>query len=258
MTQFVKNAVYALWNILTFGRGVARTVSGFRIKFPPKWSRYFESNYEKANVNFISSNCKRGMTFIDIGAHLGLMSVIAAKLVGPEGSVLSFEPARNTFNIFRKVISMNGLTEIVKPFEMAVSDRNTMVDFLIDENEGSNANSMVARPDRKARSVQVRVISLDSFVIENKINHVDFIKIDAEGVEIDVLKGASEVIRKFKPAIILAIHPRLIRNNGQMFEELLPLIRAMGYDIRCKGFAMSDEEFIGQTDFFDVHLTSRI
>jgi hypothetical protein len=93
MLKRIKNIIYGAVDMVTFGKGIPRTINGFRILFPPKWFRYFESDYESANVAFLKTNCKEGMRVMDIGAHIGLLSVTAGQLAGPSGKVYAFEPA---------------------------------------------------------------------------------------------------------------------------------------------------------------------
>ncbi|MDZ4715335.1 MAG: FkbM family methyltransferase [Cytophagales bacterium] len=254
MMRSIKNATYFIWDLITLRRGVEREISGFRVRFPPKWSKYHEPDYEIENVKFIRAHCGKNMKCVDIGAHLGLFSVIAGKLVGAEGRVYSFEPTPVTFQALCRIIAINHLTGTVTPVHAAVSDIVTKADFHIDSHEGSNANSLVVRTDKARTPVRVNVVTLDSYVKENQIPRIDFIKIDAEGTELSVLRGAAQVIERDKPKIILAIHPILIRRNNHRPEEIFPLLKEWGYEVWLEGSRIEREEFCAREDFFDVHL----
>ena len=250
----LKNTIYHLLDLLTLNAGIPRRINGHLVRFPAKWSRYFEPDYEKANMEFLTQHCKAGMTVADIGAHLGLMSVILSKCVGKEGAIYAFEPTESTFAVLQKIIRMNGAEKIIRPFRKAVSNFEGELNFFVDEQEGSNANSLVNRPDKSRSFKKVEVISLDHFITSNTIPKLDILKIDAEGSELDVLLGAEKILLQFRPKIILAMHPPLIKNNLQKPEEIYDLITRLKYTVTFRGKQMTRQDFSAKTDFFDVHL----
>ncbi len=254
--SFVKNSIYKIADILTLNKGLPNRINNYRILFPAKWARYFEKDYEKENIEFLTNTCIPGMTVIDIGAHLGLMSVIISKLIGDKGKIYSFEPTPKTFAIFKDIIKKNNGDKIIFPFNKAVSNFDGKMDFFVDENEGSNANSLVGRKDKSRISEKMDVTTLDTFVKEMKLDKLDLIKIDAEGSELDVLHGALETFEKFKPKIVLAIHPSLIKNNNQNIGDIFDVIHSLEYDVHYRSEILTKEIFIGKQDFFDVHLIS--
>ncbi len=249
-----KNTIYTIADVLTLNKGFTRTINNYSVRFPAKWARYFESDYEKENVAFLAKTCKPGMTVIDIGAHLGLMSVIIAKLVGKKGKVYAFEPTPSTFALLKKIIVLNKFTEIISPINKAASNFTGLVDFFVDDHEGSNANSLVNRSDKNRTSQKTEVDTLDNIVEGLKLAKLDLIKIDAEGSELDVMNGAKKSIDKYKPIIILAIHPPLIKNNGQRTEDIYDLIQSLGYTVNFRSEILTKDIFCSNPDFFDVHL----
>lgn len=250
----LKNTVYNLIDVLTLHKGISRKINNYAVRFPAKWFRYFEADYEQENVAFLTKTCKEGMVVIDIGAHLGLMSVIIAKLIGKHGKLYSFEPTPKTFEILKKIIHINDCDNIVTPFNKAVSNFVGLVDFFVDENEGSNANSLVGRKDKIRSAQKIEVNTLDNCVAELKLEKLDLIKIDAEGSELDVLNGAKNTIENFKPILILAIHPSLIKNNGQSLEAIFDVLVNFNYTIYYQDQILTKDLFCHKTDFFDVHL----
>lgn len=259
MMRAAKNIVYSLIDVLTLQRGIPRRINGHTVHFPARWSKYFEDDYEKENIAFLTKECRAGMRVIDVGAHIGLVSVTCGKIVSPGGTVYAFEPTPGTFRILEKVISINGLKGTVIPVNKAVSKDAGTLDFYVDEqNEGSNANSLVSVNHRERKAMKIDVVSLDYFVKEQKLDRLDIIKIDAEGIELDVLQGAMQCIARFRPKIILAVHPSLIRNHGQSVEQLYSAIEKLGsYDLSYQEKPLGKEEFCRQPDFFDVHLVPR-
>jgi FkbM family methyltransferase len=250
----MKSTIYSLLNILTIGKGIPRKINGFKVYFPPRWSRYFEADYENENIAFLKANCREGMIVIDIGAHLGLISTITGQLVKPSGKVYAFEPTPQTFKTLKQIVQLNNLSENVICVNQAVSDSNGEIDFFIDNNEGSNANSLVHRSDRNRTSLKIKTTTIDSFTKDNNIEMLNLIKIDAEGVEYSVLKGAKESINKFKPKIILALHPTLITNNNNTLEDIYKLIEELKYTVFYQEKTLDIRTFCNKTDLFDVHL----
>lgn len=251
----IKNIIYRIIDTITFHKGLTCIVNGFKVKFPAKWYRYFESDYEKDNILFIKENCKHDMIAIDVGAHLGLMSIILSQLVGKKGKVISFEPTPQTYSVLKQVIKMNSAEESVFPVNKAVSKENTTIDFFLSSDEGSNSNSLVPKNHRDRKPIKISVTSIDLFVVENKISKVDFMKIDAEGSEYDVLLGAEKTIKNYRPIIILALHPPLIKNNNHDISNIYDFLINNHYKITFENYILSKEEFCTKEDFFDVHLT---
>lgn len=87
----LKELAYRVGDVLTFGRGVPRHISGQILRIPLRYFRYFPADYELNNIKFIHNYVHRDMTVVDVGAHIGLMSVILAQKVGPGGRVIAFE-----------------------------------------------------------------------------------------------------------------------------------------------------------------------
>ena len=87
-----------------------------------------------------------------------------------------------------------------------------------------------------------------------KISFIDIIKIDAEGAEYSVLKGSEKTLRKFRPKIILGLHPKSIENFGDSLILIYDFISTLGYKITYENAIMSKEVFINKCDIFDVRL----
>lgn len=253
-----KNIIYSIVDLIILGKGLPCSVNGFTVKFPAKWFRYFENDYEKENILFLKENCKPNMIVFDIGAHLGLMSIICSQLINKKGKVYSFEPTPKTFEVLKEVIKINKVSDIVIPINKAVSNETKKIDFYLSADEGSNSNSLVSKNHRDRKPIQIDVTSLDIFAKENDITQIDVIKIDAEGSEYDVLLGAKNIISSFKPKMILALHPPLIKNNGHNIEDIYAFLIQQNYIIKLNGSIIEKNEFCTKEDFFDVHLTPNL
>ena len=193
MRSLIKKLVYGLIDMLTSGKGVPKTFEGNKVRMPTKYFRYFPVGYEKDNFNFINKKVRPGMTILDIGAHIGLMSTVFGKKVGPSGKVFAFEPTPTTVSTLKHTIAINDLANVsVEPF--ALSDQIGKLTFYISDNAVDNSNSLVNnhRVDRAEKGIEVDVYTVDNFVKDRNISKVDFMKIDVEGAELRVLKGAQK------------------------------------------------------------------
>ncbi len=252
----MKKIIYSIIEFLLLGRGIAIHISGFKLRVPFRYIRYFEPEYELNNINFINNYVNPGDVVIDVGAHIGLLSTIIAKKIQQTGRVYSFEPTPSTFHLLNKTIKINHIEKIVIPIKAAVSDTNSKTRFYVTDIEAHNSNSLVdnKRDYAKETSVEVDLISIDSFIEQKNIKKINFIKIDAEGAEFSVLKGAKKTIETFHPLIILALHPGSITNFGDSLADIWDYIINNQYKILLNNNEIDKNYFIKQAGLFDVFL----
>lgn len=252
----MKKLIYKLIDVVTLGKGIKTYISGFSIRMIPRYFKYFRSNYELDNINFIDKNVSKGMTAIEVGAHIGLLSIVLFNKVGDTGKVLSFEPTPSTFKLLKRTVNINKATNVVNPINKAVSEKSGSAFFYVTDIEAHNSNSLSdnKRKEGNAKKINVTLTSIDDLKDELNIRHIDFIKIDAEGAEYSVLKGAERVIEEFHPKIILALHPNSILNFGDTLEEIWNFIESKNYAVIYKQNSIDKNTFINKTELFDVFL----
>jgi len=254
--MFLKRIFYKVLDWITLGKGIKRNYEGNLVRMPTRYFRYFPADYEKENFRFINSHIDRGMNVLDIGAHIGVMSVVFARRAGNSGRVLAIEPTPTTIEVLKKTIQLNNLSNVeVQP--LAIAEKEGIMKFYISDNEVDNSNSLVNnhRDDRKEESIKVRVTSVDKLMEEKKIPSVGFIKIDVEGAELRVLQGAHNTLKRHKPKILLAIHPVSIRNFDDSQGEIWDLVTKHGYRVVANGRELTRDEFTKKEELFDVYLT---
>lgn len=247
--------IYSFLETITFGHGLHRTVNGVRIKLPAKYIRYFPVDHEKENFDFLRSCCGEGATILDIGAHIGLFSIIAAKTAGVYGKIFAFEPSPTTIPVLQQTIRINELEGLINTINQAMGKEKGKSSFFISDDEADNGNSLVCyKEDRKLHAVEVEVNTIDNFVMTKKLSKINFINIDVEGAEYDTLCGGLEVFKKYKPHFILAIHPEAIEKKGDRLEDIYDLLEKLRYDIMYKGKYISKEKFCGNRELINLHL----
>lgn len=241
---------------MTAGRGIARRIGGQTIRFAPRWSRYYTADYEPETFRFLRERVRAGAVAMDIGAHVGLFTVVMAHLAGSCGRVIAFEPTPRTRRVLERTVRLNGCTGTVEVRPEAVAEQTGKATFYDAAEPGSNASSLVAHA-RGEIPIIVSTITLDDFVAERALlPHC--IKIDAEGAELGVLRGGSLMLARARPALAISLHPAPIRRGGGSLDEIWALLSDFGYDVSMAGRAVDGAWFREQTQIFDVHALPRV
>jgi len=142
--------------------------------------------------HYNSSLIKPRMTVVDVGSHIGTFTLIASQKVGEKGKVITIEPEIHNFGQLKDNLKLNEINNC-KEINVALADYNGEGTLFIKEK--SCGHSLVS-DDSPIGKTQVVVRTLDSLLKELNVNKVDFLKIDTEGAELEVLKGAREILLK--------------------------------------------------------------
>ena len=179
--------------------------------------------WEKFEASLFEQNIKPGNIVIDIGAHIGYYTLIAAKRVGPKGKVYAFEPLPKNFELLKKNVEVNGYKNVVL-VNKAVSNKNGKSKLFL-SNEDNFGDQRIYDPEGNRRSTSIRTIKLDTF-FKNKEKRINVIKMDIQGSEVKALTGASEVLRKNKKMKILTeFWPRGLYLSGSSGRDYLELLK---------------------------------
>jgi FkbM family methyltransferase len=251
----MKEIIYKIVDFFTFGKGLKKVYYGYPVRLPTRYINYFPLNYESDNFNFLQQQCKPGDIVLDIGAHIGLFSCIAAKIIGSGGQIFAFEPTPTTNILLKKTIVINELQPLVHVRDEAMGSATGSTTFYISEGSADNSNSMVSYlNDRALHGINIMVLTIDRFVQQEQLPKVNFIKIDVEGAEYDVLLGAGNTLKNLQPSCILAIHPEPIAAKGDKLEDIYDFIDRLNYDITYRGKPISKETFCANKGLIDLHL----
>lgn len=167
-------------------------------------------DFERPERDFILSYLKSGMRVLNIGANVGLYSLIAGKIAGPKGEIHAFEPASLNFDRLKRNVALNGLNN-VRLNQFAVSDFKGALAVMRDPSHpGLDSHFFVQRvDDGKVPDGAIEMIPCDtidnywSSCSDSDIKKIDMMIIDVEGAELSVLKGAVSVIGMSKSLIIM-------------------------------------------------------
>lgn len=159
---------------------------------------YYTGDYEPYLKMHYKALIKPNDTVLDVGANIGFHSLYFAELVGKTGRVISFEPIGINFNTFKANLALNDFPQIMAN-NIALGNENRTIDIHLDKDaENPGAYNLFAEGDKNYR---IECVKGDDFLKNNGISHVNFIKIDVEGYEYEVLKGLEQTIRQSRPII---------------------------------------------------------
>lgn len=251
----MKEIIYKLLDIASMGRGLKRTINGHTLRLPTRYFKYFPESYESENFELLEKSCVPGAVVLDIGAHIGLFSVIAAQVTGKNGKVYAFEPAPSTFALLQKAVVINHEEQVIETFQQAVGKAKGKITFFVSDNQADNSNSLVNyKDDRDLHGIKVAVTTVDDLVKEKNINRVDFMKIDVEGAEFDTLQGAIATLKNLRPVCIVAIHPEPIAAKGDKLEDIYDLIAGCNYRIMHANKEFSKADMLANKELIDLHI----
>ncbi len=189
-----------------------------------------DGQFELAESSFVQRYLKPGMTVLDIGAHHGFYSLLASLVVGPGGRVYSFEPSPRERNALLKHLRLNRRTN-VQVMDFALGNENADANLYVVDGNQTGCNSL--RPPvvlSGTSSAKVRVARLDDWLEQQKISHIDFVKLDVEGGEIQVLKGSERLLeRKPRPVILMEVQDIRTQPWGYRSKDVVEHLNRRGF-----------------------------
>jgi FkbM family methyltransferase len=170
-----------------------------------------------------------GMVVIDGGANLGIYTVLASRLVGAAGRVLSFEPGAGSFVHLERNIALNRASN-VSAINKALSDRCGTA--LLYHNLGWPIAYALAADDGAATAYEeVETTTIDAEVQGAGLGRVDLIKLDVEGAEEAALHGAHETLRRHRPTVLFELNPLAPIEAGRSHYDAWKLLDGLGYEL---------------------------
>ena len=213
-----------------------------------------ERAYEEFSVDLFVSQLSSNSIVVDVGAHYGYYTLWAASRA-PAGQVISIEPVAENFRLLRRNLDLNSLTN-TETYNVAVSDSDGEVSFNVAE--ASDSSGIITHPLTK--TVETRVLpsrSLDSLIGQR---HIDLMKIDTEGHELQVLAGARGTLQANpEMRMLIEFNPKCLRAADREPEALLQEITDLGFEIflchdgRRRFCRLREEKLSGWRDIIGEH-----
>ena len=179
--------------------------------------------FEPETVHAFAALLAPGMTVLDIGANVGLFTLVAAHRVGPTGRVHAFEPTPELAAHILRNLELNGLENVaVNPIAVSDAAGHAMLHLVEPDDPGENS---IVNPSPGARTLEVPTVTLDGYIAEHDVGRVDVIKIDIEGAEMPALRGARDLLSgDDSPVLVLEFHPTTLAYSGHSPDDMLGLL----------------------------------
>lgn len=194
-------------------------------------SKVIYYGFEKDEIMFVQEYLKKGDYFLDIGSNIGLFSLYASKIVGESGRVFAFEPALKTYTRLQKNIAINNLNNITAN-RLGVSDKKGTLQLNVSEN-GHDAWNSFAEIDSSYYSGKesVEVVTIDDYLKEFNVDakKIKIMKVDVEGWEVQVLKGAADFLKNYSPILMVEFTEQNSLAAGHCCHVLYDVAVNLGY-----------------------------
>src|SRR5438105_10530365 len=173
---------------------------------------------EQPLIDWFNGNVLPGETWLDVGAHYGYTALALSRLVGPQGRVFAFEPVISTAGCLESTRLLNKLTQLtILPIGLTANQQLAMMSAPLDR-------GMADHGSRSVRASTILVAALDRIWESlSPGTRIDGIKIDVQGMELDVLEGMKNILRQSHPKLIVELH------SGVDRDSLRTLLHLVGY-----------------------------
>ena len=203
--------------------------------------------YEPLTSYIIHTFVKEGDICLDIGANVGALSLTMAKRAGTQGKVFSFEPGPMIFERLQKNISLNkGYSEIIVMEKFGLSDKPGTLFW---HHHGENPGDGNLNEHHEGSGIKVPVITIDSYIEAHSIHKVNFVKIDVESMEYEVIKGGMKTWEKHLPIFCyetLKVFEEY--RKEKVIKYIEDLLSGLGYTF----YKLEDDFSIVRTNYPDV------
>ena len=237
LKAFLKRVLWRLRWLITNQTFIIPFAQNLKIRIPQSGSGsliYYQGFSEPETADFMFRFLQPGMVLVDVGAHIGEYTLLAASTVKESGEVHAFEPQSKLFPLLNENVQLNNFNHVTLN-RVAVSDRIGKIEFeVFDEPSVSSIRKQVATTEKKnAELVSVPSISLDEYW-QDQNRKIDLIKIDVEGAEKLVFEGAKQLLElppSEAPTWVFEYAPKSYALFNYQAQELLDLLRSFGYQI---------------------------
>lgn len=192
------------------------------------WNIHFFGSYEPEVRDQFKRWLRPGDVAIDVGANVGWHTLLMANLVGPAGRVYAFEPNETTRTRLLTAIDINALTQVVVD-PRAASEAPGIVGFRAPVAGDLWDGTGRLIDDRASAGTQIECVSLDAFAADWGIDRLALVKIDVEGWELSVLRGARRVLDALRPGLVFEYDPKYVSRCGGSGADLTRYLADRSY-----------------------------
>jgi len=182
---------------------------------------------------WIAERLRPGDVFVDVGANIGYFSLLASRVVGPEGRVVAIEASPEVFGLLRRNLELNA-TRNVRAVNVAISDGEACVQLYSAPGHDSGRTTAAqswAEEQHFTASSKVRALPLPAVLHEEEIRAARVIKIDVEGYEWQVVSGMAEMLKACRPdvEIMVEVTPAVLQTQNRTSADLIRILASSGF-----------------------------
>jgi FkbM family methyltransferase len=228
------------WNVRMFfpaqRKGFGKFIFAFREYYEPE-------------LTYLERVLSPGKIFIDVGANFGVYTLIASKLVGERGGVFAFEPTAQSFAILRQNIALNHFSN-VRAFQVALAQARGK--SWLYHSWDPVGNSLGRDPVCGDKGEEVRTEALDNLLEENGVDRLDVMKVDVEGAEELVLRGAIRSLTRHNPVVIFEYNPGCAARVGLSPDGARDFLESLGYEFCVLGDCANCNDPASRPTYFNI------
>jgi FkbM family methyltransferase len=212
---------------------VARLDKGFRMKLdlqdPEQLKVYFYGHYhERYEADLVQRLLEGDEVFWDVGANVGYFTLVAATALANRGQIVAFEPGRNAYARLTENLALNAYRNI-KTYPVAVADREGEAVLHVSGDIADSSASLYPAGRGQAGREVCRTVALDHFLKSEGLRPPDLIKLDAEGAELAVLRGAEGLIHDAPPLFLMEMEEKTLKAAGASKAAIADFLTSYGY-----------------------------
>ena len=255
------NVVSVIWRILFYALAPSQSfimkTEHYKLRAHPKKGTltravirrgYWEKTETKAFIRHLEPDA----LVIDAGANFGHYALVAAKFVGSAGRVIAFEPNTETFQLLQSNIAMLTNQNVIA-VQAGLSDDNGKMSLSIDSSNPGGHSFTKGNVRETKESETIPIYNLDHYLSSNQIAPpVSLIKIDVQGFEAKVIRGAVGTIQRDHPVVFCEVAPEAMKNSGDDFLELLEFFKDANYTVQFINTANGHLEEVSYEQASDI------
>lgn len=196
--------------------------------------------WERTYMNFFRSRIKKGDVVVDVGAYIGIFSLLASGLVGSSGLVYSFEPVPNSYQRLVRNLDANNAKN-VRAYNLGLSDKKEKVCLAVPREIPAEASlsrvgtwsELTKRMKLHKDMVEAELVPFDELAKANELREINIVKVDAEGAELKVLEGMKSTLTENDLVLFLELLPTLLNLTGGSISEVILLLIECGFTTMC-------------------------
>jgi FkbM family methyltransferase len=238
------------------GATTTRRFNGARVRLPRRAAMHVppfrDVVYEPHEWYAVEAAGRAGNSFLDVGANIGVLTTLMSRIAGPSGRVIAVEPQPQVYALLVDVLRRNACANTT-PVQALLLDRCGAADLQISTATPLGVGSTVLAHEVAGITVRVPALTIDA--LYGLHDTVDYIKVDAEGAEHRILRGAAEVLGRCRPVVQVEVHGQYLAAAGESVHDLFDFMERQAYS--CLNLAVAGEttadEFMQNTHYHVYH-----